>query len=191
MAHRADGVGPHPTVVMAHGFSAVKEQTLEDLAAVFADAGLASLAYDHRKLRDFRTAITYAGGRTDVDADRIGIFGSSYSAPHVLAVAGADQRVKAAVSQVPLISGFANVQRLNTADGFAGLLDTLDAERVARFEGADDAVLPVSVTTPRHHARSPGCTRTGTSTTTPTRAPRRTGATRSPCARSTSRCRTT
>ena len=71
------GSDPHPTVVMAHGFSAVKEQTLEDLAAVLCDAGLACVVYDHRNLgasdgeplqeiapvaqvRDMRTAITYA-----------------------------------------------------------------------------------------------------------------------------------
>jgi hypothetical protein len=39
--------------------------------------------------------------------------------------------VKAVVSQVPLISGFANVQRLNTADGFAGFPET--SRRAATF----------------------------------------------------------
>jgi uncharacterized protein len=168
-----DGDGPHPTVVMAHGFSAVKEQTLEDLAVVFRDAGLASLTYDHRNLgasdgeprqeidpvmqvRDYRTAITYAQSRPDVDSDRVAVFGSSYSGAHVLAVAGLDQRVRAVVSQVPLISGFRNIERLNTADGFAGLLDTLDAERTARFGGADDMVIPVCSDDPNGVCAFPG-----------------------------------
>ena len=37
------GPGPHPLVVMAHGFSAVKEMGLDDYAAVVCAAGLAVL----------------------------------------------------------------------------------------------------------------------------------------------------
>jgi uncharacterized protein len=172
---RPDGPGPHPTVVMAHGFSAVKEQTLEDLAAVLGESGLASVTYDHRNLgasdgeprqeidpvhqvRDFRTAITYAQSRPDVDGGRIGIFGSSYSGAHVLAVAALDRRVRAVVSQVPLISGFRNIERLNTAEGFAGLLEALDAERGARFGGAPGDVLPVCTNDPAGVAAFPGQT---------------------------------
>ena len=172
---RPDGPGPFPTVVMAHGFSAVKEQTLEDLAVVFEDAGLASVTYDHRNLgasdgeprqeidpvaqvRDFRTALTYAANRADVDPDRLGIFGSSYSGAHVLAVAGLDQRVRAVVSQVPLISGFLNIQRLNTAEGFGGLLDALDGERSARHRGKPGVVLPVCSDDPAAPCAFPGLT---------------------------------
>ena len=42
-----DGDRPFPCVVMAYGFSAVKEQTLPQLAEVFADAGLACRVFDH------------------------------------------------------------------------------------------------------------------------------------------------
>ena len=172
---RPDGPAPYPTVVMAHGFSAVKEQTLEDLAAALADSGLASITYDHRNLgasdgeprqeidpvqqvRDFRTAITYAQSRAEVDAARIGIFGSSYSGAHVLAVAALDRRVRAVVSQVPLISGFRNIERLNTAEGFSGLLTALDAERVARFGGAAGDVIPVCSDDPGAPCAFPGTT---------------------------------
>ena len=41
---------PHPLVVMAHGYSGVKEQGLDDYAEVFCKAGLAVLLYDHRNL---------------------------------------------------------------------------------------------------------------------------------------------
>lgn len=170
-----DGPGSHPAVVMSHGFSAVKEQTLEDLAVVFETAGLASVTYDHRNLgasdgeprqeidpvlqvRDFRTAISYTQGRSEVDSTRIGVFGSSYSGAHVLAVAALDQRVKAVVSQVPLISGFRNIERLNTAEGFSGLLDALDAERAARFGGGAAAVLPVCSDDPAGICAFPGLT---------------------------------
>src|SRR5690242_1598985 len=91
-----DASGPVPTVVMSHGFSAVKEMYLDRFAEAFAAAGLGALVYDNRdfgasdgeprqeidpwaQVRDYRDAITYAGTRAEVDADRIGIWGSSYS----------------------------------------------------------------------------------------------------------------
>ena len=43
-----EGAGPHPCVVMAHGFSAVREQRLDAYAERFAAAGLAVLVFDYR-----------------------------------------------------------------------------------------------------------------------------------------------
>jgi predicted acyl esterase len=43
-----DGAGRHPTIVMAHGFSAVKEMYLDKYAEAFARAGFASVVYDNR-----------------------------------------------------------------------------------------------------------------------------------------------
>ena len=121
----ADANGGHPCVVMAHGFSAVKEQHLDDYAEVFAAAGLACVVYDNRgfgasdaapgkprqeidpweQIRDYQHAITYAQSRDDVDADRIGVWGSSYSGGHVYVLGAIDRRVKAVSGQAPLVSG--------------------------------------------------------------------------------------
>jgi hypothetical protein len=108
---------------MAHGFSAVKEMRLDRFAEAFAEAGLASLVFDyrglgasdgmprqdldpHEQIEDYRNAISYARSLPEVDRDRIGIWGTSYSGGHVLMVAAFDKRVKAVVSQVPLIDGW-------------------------------------------------------------------------------------
>ena len=152
--------GPAPTVVMAHGYSAVKEMYLDAFAEVFAAAGLNALVFDNRnfgasdgeprleidpwaQVRDYRHAITYATTRADVDADRIGVWGSSYSGGHVLVVAAIDRRVKAAVSQVPLVSGYANVRRLVKADLIAGFQDAFNGDRMARYNGEPPAMVPV------------------------------------------------
>src|ERR1700760_4744877 len=120
-----DAVGAVPCIVMSHGYSAVKEMRLDAYAEVFAEAGLACVVYDNRGLgasdtapgkprqeidpweqvRDYQNAITYAQGRPDVDADRIGVWGSSLSGAHAYVVAATDRRVKAVCGQVPLISG--------------------------------------------------------------------------------------
>jgi fermentation-respiration switch protein FrsA (DUF1100 family) len=159
--YSAEGAsGRAPTVVMAHGFSAVKEMYLDSFAEVFAAAGLNALVFDNRnfgasdgeprqeidpwaQVRDYRHAITYAGTRPDVDPSRIGVWGSSYSGGHVLVVAAIDRRVKAVVSQVPLVSGSANIRDLVRADFRAGFREMFDADRAARYAGDPPAMVPV------------------------------------------------
>src|SRR5271163_3981323 len=120
---------PAPAVVMAHGFSAVKEMYLDSVAEVFDRAGLNVLVFDNRnfgasdgqprqeidpwaQVRDYRHAITWVSSRSEIDASRIGVWGSSYSGGHVLTVGAIDRRVKCVVSQVPLASGSRNLKRL-------------------------------------------------------------------------------
>jgi fermentation-respiration switch protein FrsA (DUF1100 family) len=155
-----DTSGRRPTVVMAHGFSAVKEMYLDAFAEVFAAAGLNALVFDNRnfgasdgeprqeidpwqQVRDYRHAITYAGTLDDVDSTRIGVWGSSYSGGHVLVVGAIDRRVKAVVAQVPLVSGSANVAELVRADFRASFREQFDADRAARFTGDPPAMVPV------------------------------------------------
>ena len=112
---------PVAGVVMAHGFSATKEMALDAYATVFCDAGLAVLVYDHRCLgasdgdprqvinpwmqtRDYRYAIGWLGARPEVDRDRIGLWGSSFSGGEVLVLGAVDERVRAVVASVPFAS---------------------------------------------------------------------------------------
>ncbi|MBI1262279.1 MAG: alpha/beta fold hydrolase [Rhizobiales bacterium] len=158
----AQGVsGPAPTVIMAHGFSAVKEMFLDDFAAFFAKSGIAALVYDHRNLgasdgaprghivpaeqiSGYRDAISHAQTMDEVDGNRIGIWGSSYSGGHVLVVAAIDRRVKCVVSQVPLVGGLESARRLIRGDYWAGLRAGFDADRMARMKGESPARMPVT-----------------------------------------------
>ena len=160
--YRPDDAGdnPLPTVVMAHGFSAVKEMYLDAYAERFAEAGLAALVFDNRnfgasdgeprqeidpwaQVRDYRHAITFAGQLPNVRRDAIGVWGSSYSGGHVLVVGAIDRRVRAVVSQVPLISGWRNVLRLVRADLVAQFRSLFDADREARYQGKEPEMVPV------------------------------------------------
>jgi cephalosporin-C deacetylase-like acetyl esterase len=91
----------------------------------------------------------------EVDRERIGVWGSSYSGGHVLAVGAIDRRVKCVVSQVPLVSGYRNVQRLIRADMFAPLRQQLDADRQARFRGEAPMMIPVVTQDPNAPAALP------------------------------------
>ena len=144
--------GRFPTVVMAHGFSAVKEMYLDRFAEAFAVAGLAAVVFDNRnfgasdgeprqeidpwkQVRDYRDTITYAETLAETDANRIGIWGSSYSGGHVLVVGAIDRRVKCVVAQVPLASGHGNARRLIRADYLEGVQGMFAEDRRARMTG--------------------------------------------------------
>jgi hypothetical protein len=107
-----------PAIVMAHGFSAVKEMYLDNFASKFANAGFVVLVFDYRffgasegqprgqllwpeQIQDYRNAITWALLQKEVDANRIGVWGTSYSGGHVMYLAPYDRRIKAVVAQVP------------------------------------------------------------------------------------------
>src|SRR5580692_8857242 len=152
--------GKVPTIVMAHGFSAVKEMYLDRFAEVFAAAGLGALVFDNRnfgasdgqprqeidpwqQVRDYRDAITFAETLEATDPERIGIWGSSYSGGHVLVVGANDRRVKCVVAQVPLISGHANARRLIRADFIAQVQAACLEDRRARYQGKPPGMIPV------------------------------------------------
>ncbi len=162
--YRPDDAGEAlPCVVMAHGFSAIKEMHLDDYADVFRDAGLACVVFDNRglgasdaapgkprleldpweQIRDYQHAITYAQMRPEVDSDQIGVWGSSYSAAHSYVVAAIDRRVKAVCGQVPLVSGRRAFEMLVRIDFWAQTWELLAADRQARARGEAPAMLPV------------------------------------------------
>lgn len=123
----------YPAISMSHGFAAVKEHGLAPFAAAFADAGFVVLVHDHRnfgvsdglprqdvdpwvQISDWRCAISWLETRPEVDADRIGIWGSSYSGGHALVLGATDRRLKCVVSQVPTISGYEQGRRRDSPD---------------------------------------------------------------------------
>jgi fermentation-respiration switch protein FrsA (DUF1100 family) len=137
---------------MAHGYGTVKEQTLLRLADMFTEAGLAVLVHDHRtfgasdgtprqdidpwkQIEDWRRALTYLEARPEVDADRIGLWGSSYVGGHALVLGATDRRLKAVVAQGPTISGFEQSRRRVAPDNLPALEAALDADECAQLAG--------------------------------------------------------
>jgi fermentation-respiration switch protein FrsA (DUF1100 family) len=149
-----------PCIVLAHGFSAVKEMYFTDYAQAFSQAGFVAVVFDYRyqgesegeprgqifpweQIEDYRNAITFAQTLPEVDAGRIGVFGSSYSGGHVICVGALDRRVKAVACQVPLIDGYANFQAIVPREAGAGMIKLLEADRVERYKSGKVNYLPV------------------------------------------------
>ncbi len=160
--------GPAPCVVLQHGFSAVKEMHLDTYAQHFQAAGLACLVYDHpgfgdsdnlpatprhevdpwQQIRCIQHAITYAQSRPEVDANRIGLWGSSYGAANAYVTAAIDRRIKAVVGQVPAISGSESFKHLVRIDNWAAMDAAFAAERTAQMGGAAPTYIPVAAEDP-------------------------------------------
>lgn len=123
-----------PCLVMAHGFGATRDAGLLPFAERFCAAGIDVLVFDyrgfgtsdgeprqdvdHRRHReDYHAALAWVRARKGVDAARVGVWGSSYSGGHVVAVAAADQRVAAVVSQGAAMDGLAALRGTQQSDG--------------------------------------------------------------------------
>ncbi len=113
---------PAPCIVMAHGLGGTWHLGLDRYARRFQQAGFGVLAFDYRhfgrsggeprqlawipsQLEDWTAAVAYARALAGVDPARIGLWGTSLSGGHVLAIAAQDTAIGAVSAQVPLLAG--------------------------------------------------------------------------------------
>ena len=151
---------PAPIVVMAHGFSATRDQRLDAYADRFADAGLGVLLFDYRHFgasggeprqlldirrqhADYRAAIAYARSLPWVDRGRIALFGSSFSGGHVIALAAADPTIAAIVSQCPFTDSLASLPKLGPVNASRATLAAIRDEVRSRMGRAPVYIPPV------------------------------------------------
>jgi uncharacterized protein len=144
-----EGNGPHPAVVLAGGWCYVRELVMPYYASEFVSRGVAALVFDYRNLgvsdgeprqhldpwmqiTDYQHALSYLESRGGVDASRLGAWGISYSGGHVVILAAIDPRLKAIVSQIPVVDGYENMRRVHGTMGYRELWAKILADRVAR-----------------------------------------------------------
>jgi len=144
---------------MAHGLSGVKEQGLGAVAEIFSSSGYAVVVFDYRHfgdstgeprqqifpldmVEDYRNAITWACSQPNVDADRVGIWGTSLSGALATYTATVDPRVRAVAIQVPVIMS-PNVRRSLDPAKWDMMRSVLNADRIARYETGEVKTIPV------------------------------------------------
>jgi uncharacterized protein len=154
-----DGDGPFPVIVMAGGWCYVKELVQPHYAEMYAAAGFAALLFDYRnfgssdgsrrqhidpnmQLADYGNAISFAETLEEVDSDRIGVWGLSYSGGHALILGATDPRVKCVASQIPVVDGYRNMRRVHGTVGFRKFEELLLEDRRRRFATGEDGHLP-------------------------------------------------
>jgi fermentation-respiration switch protein FrsA (DUF1100 family) len=134
-----EGEAGRPCIVMAHGFGATRDSGLQPYAERFAAAGLDVVLFDYRHFgastgeprqlisvarqhADYHAAVAFARDLDRVDPDRIVVWGTSYAGGHAIVVAAQDQRLAAAISQIPAADGLAAFLNVAHYEGVAHLL---------------------------------------------------------------------
>ena len=104
-----------PGIVLCHGFTAVKEVLLPEIARRLAGLGYVTLTFDYRflgesggeprrqiipmlQIEDIRNAVIFLQHQPEVNPERLGLFGVSLGGANVSYAAGVEERVKATVS---------------------------------------------------------------------------------------------
>jgi hypothetical protein len=135
-------------IVLCHGYTGVRNLYLPDTAKALTDAGYIVLTFDYKgwgdsdgprsrlspygRVIDSQAAITFLGAQPNVDADRLGIYGTSYGGATVVWTAAVDPRVKAVVAVVGIGHGRRWMRSVRRPDEFADLLARSEADRVRR-----------------------------------------------------------
>lgn len=156
------GNGPFPAVLMSHGFGAVRGmRNIPEVATLLAEAGILALAIDFRYLgdsggeprqqvlphaqrQDLTNALSYLQARADVDPERLGLWGTSFSGGQSIRVAAFDRRIKALVVQVPATDLYRQIQFEAPQEQRAMLEKTIAAERSRHFAGEPPATMKLA-----------------------------------------------
>ncbi len=114
---------------MAHGIAGTRDSELLPFAEAFAEAGLDVLLFDYRGFgdssgeprqlawpprhrEDYKAAVGFARGLAGVDSDRIILWGTSWSAGHVVYLAADDSKIAAIVCQTPDLDGIRTLREI-------------------------------------------------------------------------------
>jgi dipeptidyl aminopeptidase/acylaminoacyl peptidase len=155
-----DAQGPFAGIVQGPGWLGLKDASLyEPYHEALTDAGFAVLIFDYRgfgdsggdrgtlsprnQLEDLVNAVTYLSSLPEVDDDRIGVFGSGGTGGgNAVLLAAHDERVRCAVSQVPVADGGDWLRRMRATDSdWQAFLDRLAADRVERVTSGVGAMV--------------------------------------------------
>jgi uncharacterized protein len=146
-----DGLPPQERragIVLCHGYTGVKDIYLPDNARVLNAAGYVVLTFDYKgwgasegprsrlapysRVADVQAALTFLGLQPNVDAARLGIYGTSYGGATVVWVGAVDPRVKCIVSVVGIGNGRRWMRSVRRPDEWFDLLDRAKADREKR-----------------------------------------------------------
>ena len=135
-------------VLLCHGYTGVKDLYLPDNAKTLNDAGYVVMTFDYKgwgesegtrsrlapysRVADVQAAMTYLGMQPEADADRIGLYGTSYGGATVSWTGAVDQRAKCIVSVVGIGHGARWMSRVRRVDEWFDLQERSKEDREKR-----------------------------------------------------------
>jgi dipeptidyl aminopeptidase/acylaminoacyl peptidase len=149
--YRPEGAGDGrrlPGIVVAHGFGGTMRFRTPEIAQSFAAAGFLTLIFDYRgfgeseghryrllpleQVEDLLAAVTFLAAQPEVDPERLGLFGISFGAAHVIVAGARDRRVKAVASGGGFGDGARFLRSQRPYWQWVELLKRLEADRTRR-----------------------------------------------------------
>ena len=144
-------------IVLCHGYTGIKDLYLPDNARVLSEAGYVVMTFDYKgwgasggarsrlapysRVADVQAALTFLGALPEVDAERLGIYGTSYGGATVVWVGAVDARVKCVVSVVGIGHGTRWMRSVRRPDEWHDLLERARRDRIKRaLEGESELV---------------------------------------------------
>jgi len=132
-----------PVVIMAHGLASERTFRLPAFAEKFAEKGMAVFIFDYRSfgdsdgkprnwvspkrhLQDWEAAVNHVKTLDEVNSDKIGLWGSSFSGGHVLVTAAKTPGISAVVSQVPFVDGISTTMKFDVKFQLTGIFKGLN-----------------------------------------------------------------
>ena len=135
-------------VLLCHGYTGVKDLYLPDNAKTLNDAGYVVMTFDYKgwgesegtrsrlapysRVADVQAAMTYLSIQPEADADRIGLYGTSYGGATVSWTGAVDQRAKCIVSVVGIGHGARWMSRVRRVDEWVDLKERSKEDREKR-----------------------------------------------------------
>jgi fermentation-respiration switch protein FrsA (DUF1100 family) len=155
-----------PCVVLAHGFSGVRDMQLERPAERFAEAGFGALVFDYRhfgdsggeprqvvsvadQYEDWDAAIAFAQQLEWVDRTKVALWGTSFCGGHVIDAAVRHPEVVAVIAQAPFVDGLSQLLRTPPAIGLRLAFDGIRDE-MRRLRRRPPLLVPVTAPSGRY-----------------------------------------
>lgn len=136
------GSAPAPVIILCHGFCGIRDILLPRFAQAFTRAGFATITFDYRgfgdsdgergrlvpamQTDDILSVIRWAKTQPGLDAQRTGLWGTSFGGCHVFAAAADNTDIRCIVSQLAFADGEAVVTGRITPEEKAAFRTTLD-----------------------------------------------------------------
>ena len=153
------GAGPHPGLVLAHGLGATHDMLMPQYEQHFAQAGVATLAFDYRHTgesgglprqrfnmrrhqQDVGAALGYMQRHESIHSKSIGLWGTSLGAMHVLREASERRDLAAVVVQSPILHGPAALSRMSWRSALR-LTPAIADDALRRAGGAQPRYVPM------------------------------------------------
>lgn len=120
---------PRATLMMVHGWGGTQKVLINHFIEHFLAEGLAIFTFDYanwgdseglprntinpwQRVRNAEAALAYLKSLSEVDADKIFLWGSSFGGGHVVDLAVAHPELLGAIAQVPMLDGLAAVTQV-------------------------------------------------------------------------------